>query len=1129
MATIQKFTTTGSAVGRSVAANDTTAGFTISQSGAAPVLEIPTVPASAAFAVVSAGNGPFDGTSAGRFVGAAGGTILGINTQTGYAGNLADWQIAGSSKFRVDAAGNLSIAGNLAAGTIAGTGGSITVTPAVGGDVLLNLDNTNLATEGRGFLRLTGGRVYQLRNLAAGQLPNPTDIAYSFRNATDTKDLVTISRDGYLAGALWNAGGRDFNVRAYGAKGDVQRVVDASTTAGSATIGSASANFQATDVGKYAIVNGGGASLVTTVAAYVSATQITLAAAPTFSATGATLYWATDDTAAIQAAVNAAYAVGGGKVTLAPTPWGYYCAGNLVVKEYVCLEGHWEVPQIGAFNPSTVSSGQWAYGSALLTTANAGGSAAAYSFLTVNRGAAVKGVAVFHPAQTVTNPPIAYPPAVQLAPSPSSPGNVHQHMGGGVLDVLLVNAYQGVWCVSHEKFFVDGVYGQCLNTGVYVDNITDVPRLRNCHFWQFWHDWDGTGADPISAYTQQNFVAYKFARVDGLIGGDLSVFGCYAGVQFTKSANGNGYGLLNDIEIDGAKYGIIYDDANFPGWIITGFNCHAYYGNSAANIWMTANQTYASSNIRISGFELYGGNATGTAGAQVVQVDAGSQGSIYLTNGHIVKWDYSVAGAAAIKVASGTTNVYCNGVGFDPSSATTGVVQLDVSAGTSAWTNTIALQNCVLTGGEAINNPNGVKLQKSGTIDGQEGTINGRTRITTSGLQDSLFVTDTGSNGANIKLVGNGSSSTAKFIRACNGNLDIMNSAYNSVLFRVGETTTQAFSSFTVASSAATPEPFITIQNTNLANEGRAFLRQHNDRVLRLRNLAAQYAASAYSTAYAFRKYDDSVDMVTVSQGGYLAVPVAVPATANQGLVSLGAAPFDGATAGYFRGSAGGTAVAVNAASGYTGYLLDYQIAGASQFSVDTYGNLRVSTVQSNADWNLYVNGGILFRTRSKGNGGMVLGGGGNFILQSGGTITLSNANSSTSTTPVLVSAPAGMAADMQQWQVNGANVARVTAAGEVVAAAEALATRTVAAAYTITTADSTVLGNTASGAFAVTLPAAAAVAAGRRYTIKNIGANTLTVTPNGTDQIDGANTSQTLAQYAVLRLQSDGGKWWII
>lgn len=67
-------------------------------------------------------------------------------------------------------------------------------------------------------------------------------------------------------------------------------------------------------------------------------------------------------------------------------------------------------------------------------------------------------------------------------------------------------------------------------------------------------------------------------------------------------------------------------------------------------------------------------------------------------------------------------------------------------------------------------------------------------------------------------------------------------------------------------------------------------------------------------------------------------------ASANFGFLNIGAAPFDGATAGFFAGSASGTQLALNAASGYAGNLADWQVAGVNQFRVTAAGALSVAS-----------------------------------------------------------------------------------------------------------------------------------------------------------------------------------------
>lgn len=107
------------------------------------------------------------------------------------------------------------------------------------------------------------------------------------------------------------------SVQDFGAKGDGILLNNAVTIAnGSTALTVAGASFATTDVGKAIAVRGAGiagAPLFTTISAFVSATQVTLAAAASTALTASTqqVTYGTDDNAAFQSAINALPALGG--------------------------------------------------------------------------------------------------------------------------------------------------------------------------------------------------------------------------------------------------------------------------------------------------------------------------------------------------------------------------------------------------------------------------------------------------------------------------------------------------------------------------------------------------------------------------------------------------------------------------------------------------------------------------------------------------------------------------------------------------------------------------------------------------------------------------------------------------
>lgn len=109
-----------------------------------------------------------------------------------------------------------------------------------------------------------------------------------------------------------------YNVKKYNAKGDGIGNIDGAITSGTNNFSSATGIFTVNDVGKVITVVGAGAAgadLTTTISAFTSGTSVTLTANAGTTVSGAALYtYGTDDTAAIQATINAVGTAGGGTV-----------------------------------------------------------------------------------------------------------------------------------------------------------------------------------------------------------------------------------------------------------------------------------------------------------------------------------------------------------------------------------------------------------------------------------------------------------------------------------------------------------------------------------------------------------------------------------------------------------------------------------------------------------------------------------------------------------------------------------------------------------------------------------------------------------------------------------------------
>ena len=159
--------------------------------------------------------------------------------------------------------------------------------------------------------------------------------------------------------SLWNsvvnAGPWVFDVRTFGAKGDGQAVTDGAITSGTATLTCATSQpFKPSDVGKAIMVKNalvsGATTLVTTITGYTSASVVTLGANATNTvASGGAVFWATDDTIAIQSCINTAFTYGqkqGTAIIWLPPNGGlfYGIAGPLIAGGATKANGQLTIP-----------------------------------------------------------------------------------------------------------------------------------------------------------------------------------------------------------------------------------------------------------------------------------------------------------------------------------------------------------------------------------------------------------------------------------------------------------------------------------------------------------------------------------------------------------------------------------------------------------------------------------------------------------------------------------------------------------------------------------------------------------------------------------------------------------------
>lgn len=240
---------------------------------------------------------------------------------------------------------------------------------------------------------------------------------------------------------------------------------------------------------------------------------------------------ATDDTTAIQSALNAANAVGGGIVFL---PRGnYMIKTHLTIPAQTSLVGVWRAVQAHAEN----------YGTTLLAVENAGASNVS-PFLTLQgNNSTLEGVTIYYPNQKAANPPTPYPWAIR---------------GGGgdnitIQNVLMVNPYLGIDLATHgcARHLVRFVFGQPLLVGIAVDQCYDIGRIMDIHFWPFWSQ-----DTNVEAFQAANAVTFDFMRTDWEVVEDVFSWGYNVGARFRASSHGSMNGQMSNVNFDNVDVGL---------------------------------------------------------------------------------------------------------------------------------------------------------------------------------------------------------------------------------------------------------------------------------------------------------------------------------------------------------------------------------------------------------------------------------------------------------------------------------------------------------------------------------------------------------------------------------------------
>ena len=285
----------------------------------------------------------------------------------------------------------------------------------------------------------------------------------------------------------------------------------------------------------------------------------------------------TDDTVAIQSAINAAATAGGGSILFRVAR--YFTTGTLQVPTGVVLCGSVE----GPFDVAGVNPGATSIAPTLLVTNTTG------PFITLQGiGAGVTDLLFHYPNQVgaSASTPTVYPYTIlDLSP------------GTKVVRSTVTNAYNFL-DIEIGRAIARDLFIGAFNIGVNIDHTYDFVTLQNLHHDVFWDYLESaTYPSTIDSWVLNHGTALVVNQMDALVVHNFYAFSRFAGILLTYSPDTTepgtrtAWGTGSNIDLEAVQFGIIATATTYPGYEFTNVIVGAAPGLGQAAIQLRAGGT----------------------------------------------------------------------------------------------------------------------------------------------------------------------------------------------------------------------------------------------------------------------------------------------------------------------------------------------------------------------------------------------------------------------------------------------------------------------------------------------------------------------------------------------------------